>query len=427
MTVDEMNSSSKYLKAVKELLNELVHVDKYQKPQSGLSLNHQNPTTESPDELSPAIRNDMHNKMAELFSLLNEVDRKYKLYCQQMQCVASSFEIMAGGGAATCYTAVALQTISRQFRRLRDAIRQQIQVTRKRLGEKNPGVGLARLKYVDQKAREERSLQQFGVIRQPWRPQRGLPESAVSILRAWLFEHFLHPYPKDSEKIMLARQAGLTRSQVANWFINARVRLWKPMIEEMYKDEFGMEMDFKSSPESPPAAKKIKSESEDTTEELFKSFTATVADCSHLRKPNESRNNISAAMESNDYAPNLRYQGRYHELENITSPSNASWKNEIISITNQHNMTNNQDIITSNVDAYHLPELGGAVRDRVSLPLGLQHSLNNTLPMFSITASGVDNTTIASAGLERQDYFCIDPISQQDRFLNPNLLSHFVV
>ena len=25
--------------------------------------------------------------------------------------------------------------------------------------------------------------------------------------------------------------------QVSNWFINARVRLWKPMVEEMYRDE----------------------------------------------------------------------------------------------------------------------------------------------------------------------------------------------
>lgn len=71
-------------------------------------------------------------------------------------------------------------------------------------------------------------------------------------------------YPKDSEKNMLARQTGLTKTQVSfscfywnnhhsshnhtlllemdqvtNWFINARVRLWKPMVEEMYKEEAG--------------------------------------------------------------------------------------------------------------------------------------------------------------------------------------------
>ncbi|KHG28653.1 Homeobox ATH1 -like protein [Gossypium arboreum] len=71
---------------------------------------------------------------------------------------------------------------------------------------------------------------------QIWRPQRGLPEKSVSVLRAWMFQNFLHPYPKDAEKHLLAIKSGLTRSQVSNWFINARVRLWKPMIEEMYSE-----------------------------------------------------------------------------------------------------------------------------------------------------------------------------------------------
>ncbi|KAL0372177.1 UNVERIFIED_CONTAM: Homeobox protein A [Sesamum calycinum] len=43
-------------------------------------------------------------------------------------------------------------------------------------------------------------------------------------------------YPKDAEKHLLALKSGLTRNQVSNWFINARVRLWKPMIEEMYAE-----------------------------------------------------------------------------------------------------------------------------------------------------------------------------------------------
>ena len=33
----------------------------------------------------------------------------------------------------------------------------------------------------------------FGQPHNIWRPQRGLPERSVTVLRAWLFEHFLHP------------------------------------------------------------------------------------------------------------------------------------------------------------------------------------------------------------------------------------------
>ncbi|KAF2569852.1 hypothetical protein F2Q68_00028019 [Brassica cretica] len=160
--------------------------------------------------------------------------------------VISSFEQAAGIGSAKSYTSLALKTISRQFRCLKEAIAGQIKAANRSLGEEDSvsGVGRlegSRLKFVDHHLRQQRALQQLGMIQHPsnnaWRPQRGLPERAVSVLRAWLFEHFLHPYPKDSDKHMLAKQTGLTRSQVSNWFINARVRLWKPMVEEMYTEE----------------------------------------------------------------------------------------------------------------------------------------------------------------------------------------------
>ncbi|CAG7886451.1 unnamed protein product [Brassica rapa] len=51
-----------------------------------------------------------------------------------------------------------------------------------------------------------------------------------------MFQNSLHPSPKDSEKHLLAIRSVLTRSQVSNWFINARIRLWKPMIEDMYAE-----------------------------------------------------------------------------------------------------------------------------------------------------------------------------------------------
>lgn len=136
-----------------------------------------------------------------MWPLALQVDRKYRHYHHQMQIVVSSFDAVVGSGSAKTYTGLALQTISRHFRSLRDAISGQISATRRSLGEQDPlsarAGGMARLRCIDQQIRDQRAFQQFGSLQQPpqqaWRPQRGLPESSVSILRAWLFEHFLHP------------------------------------------------------------------------------------------------------------------------------------------------------------------------------------------------------------------------------------------
>ncbi|QCE09507.1 BEL1-like homeodomain protein 1 [Vigna unguiculata] len=253
---------SKYLKAAQELLDEVVNVGKgiYKEEKfsekvkasresnnsgagggDGSSGGGENSAGKQVVELSTAQRQELQMKKSKLVNMLDEVEQRYRQYHHQMQIVVSSFEQAAGYGAAKSYTALALRTISKQFRCLKDAISAQIKATSKTLGEDDClGVKVegSRLRYVDHHLRQQRALQQLGMI-QPnaWRPQRGLPERAVSILRAWLFEHFLHPYPKDSDKVMLAKQTGLARSQVSNWFINARVRLWKPMVEEMYMEE----------------------------------------------------------------------------------------------------------------------------------------------------------------------------------------------
>ena len=126
-----------------------------------------------------------------------KVEQRYRQYHNQMQMVISSFEQVAGIGSARTYTALALQTISKQFRCLKDAITGQIRAANKSLGEDGSFGGKiegSRLKYVDHHLRQQRAIQQLGMIHHnAWRPQRGLPERSVSVLRAWLFEHFLHP------------------------------------------------------------------------------------------------------------------------------------------------------------------------------------------------------------------------------------------
>ncbi|KAK4380619.1 hypothetical protein RND71_002481 [Anisodus tanguticus] len=260
--------SSKYLKAAQELLDEVVNVGKSMKTTSTTTTTNdvnndgkksKNMATKGDvdgqldgggessskhkgaAELSTAERQEIQMKKAKLVNMLDEVEQRYRHYHHQMQTVIHWLEQAAGIGSAKTYTALALQTISKQFRYLKDAIIGQIRSASKTLGEEDSFGGKiegSRLKFVDNQLRQQRALQQLGMIQHnAWRPQRGLPERAVSVLRAWLFEHFLHPYPKDSDKMMLAKQTGLTRSQVSNWFINARVRLWKPMVEEMYLEE----------------------------------------------------------------------------------------------------------------------------------------------------------------------------------------------
>ncbi|OAY35376.1 BEL1-like homeodomain protein 4 [Manihot esculenta] len=258
--------NSKYVKAVQELLEEFCSVGRGQFKKNKFSRQNTNPSCNNPGvssgggsgggggsssstkdlpTLSAADRIEHQRRKVKLLFMLDEVDRRYNHYCEQMQMVVNSFDLVMGFGAAVPYTALAQKAMSRHFRCLKDAIAAQLKHSCELLGEKD-GAGTSgitkgetpRLKLLEQSLRQQRAFHQMGMMEQEaWRPQRGLPERSVNILRAWLFEHFLHPYPSDADKHLLARQTGLSRNQVSNWFINARVRLWKPMVEEMYQQE----------------------------------------------------------------------------------------------------------------------------------------------------------------------------------------------
>ncbi|KAA8547299.1 hypothetical protein F0562_003837 [Nyssa sinensis] len=252
--------NSKYVKAAQELLEEFCsvgrgHLRKNKFGKQNINPN-SNPTagggaaaaaSSSSKDLPPLLAADRiehQRRKVKLLSMLDEVDRRYNHYCEQMQMVVNSFDLVMGFGAAVPYTALAQKAMSRHFRCLKDAIAAQLKHSCELLGEKDADTSgvtkgeTPRLKLLEQSLRQQRVFHQMGMMEQEaWRPQRGLPERSVNILRAWLFEHFLHPYPSDADKHLLARQTGLSRNQVSNWFINARVRLWKPMVEEMYQQE----------------------------------------------------------------------------------------------------------------------------------------------------------------------------------------------
>nr|XP_004292788.2 PREDICTED: uncharacterized protein LOC101305635 [Fragaria vesca subsp. vesca] len=177
-------------------------------------------------------RQEIETKKANLLALLQMLDDCYNQCVDEIHTVVSAFHA-ATDTDPSIHARFALKTISIFYKNLRE----RISTYCLSVSEQFSPESLTESETSFDEIQKHLALQHMKKKEhQIWRPQRGLPEKSVSVLRAWMFQNFLHPYPKDSEKHLLAVKSGLTRSQVSNWFINARVRLWKPMIEEMYAD-----------------------------------------------------------------------------------------------------------------------------------------------------------------------------------------------
>ncbi|KAJ0963120.1 hypothetical protein J5N97_028242 [Dioscorea zingiberensis] len=425
--------NSKYLKVAQQLLDEVVSVsealknkeEKWQILNSsvgtssckeiecsrsdGMPGNNQQSLANLTTELGHPERQELQNRITKLLALLDEIDRRYKQYYHQMQTVVSWFDVIAGAGAAKPYTALALQTISRHFRCLRDAISCQIQSLRKSLGEEDnssgKGGGLPRLRHIDLQLRQQRAMQQLGMM-QPhaWRPQRGLPETSVSILRAWLFEHFLHPYPNDSDKLMLARQTGLSRSQVSNWFINARVRLWKPMIEEMYKEETGdTEMDSNSSSDNVSKGRNDLKSSEERED---------------FQSPDAERCQTNSDLDISRTASGYHYKPNMDDAYVNFKPSDQGpigQDSGLLRDAFSHSDASDRFM------AYQMADLRKYGNGGVSLTLGLQHcnvgmASSGQQGFLTMREEDMYATTTLHAGAEATDYDYMNPMDRPQAF-----------
>lgn len=113
-----------------------------------------------------------------------------------MQNIVTSFESVAGLSNAAPYTSFALKAMCKHFQSLKNAITDQLRFSSKSHGEgsfKKDELlwsGSSDTWFNGQRAAHKPALPEHQPV---WRPQRGLPERAVSFLRAWLYDHFLHP------------------------------------------------------------------------------------------------------------------------------------------------------------------------------------------------------------------------------------------
>ncbi|KAB8086541.1 hypothetical protein EE612_009885 [Oryza sativa] len=189
---------------------------------------------------------------SELLTMLQLMDQKYNQCLDEIQSTTARFNTLthataraAGMSSSSICAPFAHRAVSAMYHGLRRRIAGEIMSAAAAAGRPCRGGESSSAVTGGERERswESAFIQKHWAVQQLrrgeqqcWRPQRGLPEKSVAVLKAWMFENFLRPYPKDSEKEMLAARSGLSRNQVSNWFINARVRLWKPMIEEMCEE-----------------------------------------------------------------------------------------------------------------------------------------------------------------------------------------------
>ncbi|KAJ0987836.1 hypothetical protein J5N97_006192 [Dioscorea zingiberensis] len=328
-------------------------------------------------------------KRTKLVFLLDEVYRRYTHYYQQAHAIIQAFESVAGLSTAAPYVSMALQALSKQFKGLANLISGQLRdLTNRAFGkeainkEMVPNFGMTNCGVCG-----PRTTSNPGAFKQQpvWRPQRGLPERAVAVLRKWLFEHFLHPYPTDIDKQMLAKQTGLSRNQVSNWFINARVRLWKPMVEEIHS------LEMRQSTKVPCLDKDL-GISEQT--QLPPNFTATNSD----NQPTEN-----SRQWKNQFIPLKQF------------------RNEICHIPNQNEHP--FDFGSNDLSSHH--DVGAGVGSSggnggVTLTLGLRQSNGVCL------AEPLHLNAVQGFGLEFNDAYCIGTMETQDRHYGRSMDGHLV-
>mmetsp|Transcript_22285 Transcript_22285/g.29146 ORF Transcript_22285/g.29146 Transcript_22285/m.29146 type:complete len:305 (-) Transcript_22285:32-946(-) len=62
--------------------------------------------------------------------------------------------------------------------------------------------------------------------------RKRLSKQQKAVLHQWLVNNWHHPYPTDEEKEKLAKDCGISVKRVNHWYINARVRIWRPITNE---------------------------------------------------------------------------------------------------------------------------------------------------------------------------------------------------
>jgi hypothetical protein len=131
------------------------------------------------------------------------MDEKYNQCLDEIQSTAAKFNALMQPGAVSngsIRAPFAHRAVSAVYRGMRRRIADEIMAAASRAacwGESSSSVtaaGDADRSWESAFIKKHWAAQQLRRGEQQcWRPQRGLPEKSVAVLKAWMFENFLHP------------------------------------------------------------------------------------------------------------------------------------------------------------------------------------------------------------------------------------------
>lgn len=130
---------------------------------------------------------------------LEQLDQGCNEWMDEIQSTASKYGGMVRPGGGVLLAPFANRAVSAMHRRLRARITGEIAAAASRRRGEPPSSSALTLADRE-RSWESAFIQKHWAMRQlrrgdqqSWRPQRGLPEKSVAVLKAWMFENFLRP------------------------------------------------------------------------------------------------------------------------------------------------------------------------------------------------------------------------------------------
>ncbi|KAK4401215.1 Homeobox protein A [Sesamum angolense] len=180
------------------------------------------------------------SKKKHLLALLQVVDERYNRCLDEIHTVTSAFHAVTELDP-NLHGRFALPMISFMYKNLRERISSHVLAVGAHIskGEATEETSLETCFIHKQWALQQLCKRDH----QFWRPQRGLPERSVSVLRAWMFQNFLHPderfkfqVPERCREALACFEERTDKESGVELVYKRSCSSMKPMIEEMYAE-----------------------------------------------------------------------------------------------------------------------------------------------------------------------------------------------